>query len=98
VAAEKEEADTHLWQAVFTIAAAHAAELGEGGTLSLMVIRGKDPDAEATNPAGSFASLVIDNPETDDHRADRHTWEFRVERRSAEMVPIVERRVAREEA
>lgn len=88
VALDKDEADAVVLNGLMGTLMSHLQVLTDGGQLSVLVTRGRAPVDEEDNPPGTFASFVIDNPPADGRKGDRHAWEFQVERRSTESLPL----------
>src|SRR5438105_3417028 len=64
VTLEKGDADGYLGAGLLNSMAQAIQALGDGGLLSLSMSRGRVPDGDI-NPPGTFASFVINNPESD---------------------------------
>lgn len=82
-------ADGYLLSGLLATFSGHVRELEPGGMLSIICTRGRKPEDEDPNPVGTTASFVINNPAGPGKPADRHEWEFRVERREA-LLPLME--------
>lgn len=83
-------ADGYLLSGLLQTFSGHVRELEPGGTLSLICTRGSRSTDESPNPVGTVASFVINNPGSEGRLADRHDWEFRVERRDA-LLPFMDK-------
>lgn len=77
------DADGYLLSGLLNTFAAHVRELEPGGSLSVYCSRGIKATDDEPDPLGTTASMVINNPAGEDKPADRHDWDFRVERRLA---------------
>lgn len=74
ITSEETEAENMLAEGLFRVAAKHASNLKDGGTVSIMLRRGNGSGNERSYAFGSF---VMTNPNgTEKHRG--HSWDFAV--------------------
>lgn len=85
---EQVKADQYLLEGLVFSFGQHVNELAPGGQITMLVTRGQRPTEDNPNPPTTFGSFVVSNPADGDKKADRHEWEFTVERRQTEPLRI----------
>lgn len=85
---EQREADAYLMQGLLDTIMRHFGSVGSGGTMSFILTRGRQPKDDDQFPPPTTASFVLNNPSDAEELADRHSWDFRIERSITEPRPV----------